>query len=127
MGKCFYLRIHLLIFLFFYPVVYRLTLTKCKNICTVFFADCFEKHIDRWLFWHCVINIIFQGRNTLHQKVSHIYWRYQYYNSIILYFDVKFCNTIQSKKFAIANKCSTVCVCRIVLQHFTSKYKKIEL
>ena len=55
---------------------------KCFDICTVFFADCFEKHIDRWFSWHCVINMIFQGRNTLHQKVSRMYWKYQYYDSI---------------------------------------------
>ena len=31
---------------------------------------------------------------------------------------------MQSKKFDITNKCSTMCVCRIVLKVFTSKYKK---
>ena len=72
-----------------FPIVYRLTLTQCQNICTIFFADCSEKHINRWFIWNCVINIIFQGRNTLHQEASRIYWKYQYCNSI-LYFDVIF-------------------------------------
>ena len=31
---------------------------------------------------------------------------------------------MQSEKFDIANKCSTMCVCGIVLKKITSKYKK---
>ena len=35
-----------------------------------------------------------------------------------------FMSEMQSKKFDIANKCSTMCVCRIVLQHFYIKIQK---
>ena len=50
-----------------------------------FFSVCFDKHINRWIIWNCVININFQVRNTFHQKLSQIYWKYQYYNSIFVF------------------------------------------
>ena len=84
--KCYYLRIHIIIFL--YCLLCHLPYdpnTMSKHLYLFFLTDCFEKHIDQWLFWHCFINIIFQGGNTLHQKVSRLHWKYQHYNSIFIF------------------------------------------
>ena len=42
----------------------------------ILFASRFKKIIDCRFIWHSVIIIIFQVKNTLHQKVSRINWKY---------------------------------------------------
>ena len=64
-GKWVYLRIHLLLL---YCVPCSLLSdpnTVSKHLHRIFLR-LFEKHIDRWFFWHCVIDLIHQERNTLH-------------------------------------------------------------
>ena len=55
-------------------------------------------------------------------------------NSIFFNFAKQYCliliivimSEMKSEKFDIENKCSTICLCRIVLQTFNIKIKKIE-
>ena len=80
--KWVYSRIHLLIFLYCFPC----RLPSDPNT--------MSKHFHRFfccLFWETYWLLVllalfhqlhFQGRNTFHQRVSRIHWKYQYYNLI---------------------------------------------
>ena len=69
-GKCDSLGILLLLF-------FTLSFTAGPITFAPILCDgCFKKSIDCWFICHSFIIVIFQVKNTLHQKVSRIYCKY---------------------------------------------------
>ena len=74
----------------------------------ILFASCFKKLIDCWFIWNSVNVIVFQVKNSLHQKVNRISWKIS-----ILRFNFR---------ILMLNFCKTILHTQIVLHFFWFHY-----